>query len=384
MRILVDQSGYELLNLGDAAMLQVCVRRLQELWPNAHVEVLTRSPDRLRQFCPGTTAVSPDVSLRKSRTEGASPNARSQSRFLPLALWRADLVVSSGGGFINDVFWPHGVRVLNLLGLAQRLGKPTAVFSQGIGPLTHPKLSRLVTRVMPRLLVIGLREGVESVPLLRAHRVHEDLIHVTGDDALSMATTTQRAPTGTAIGLNMRVAPYTAIDKTVAGRAGAVTAESARRHGVTALALPVSRYQSTNDLEAIATNGAHSGARHESDDILSPKELAERAALCRVVVTASYHAAVFGLAVGVPAVCVTNSSYYDRKFDGLSAQFPNGCHTVRPGQHFERDLAEAIDRAWDSSEAVRDGIHSAAVSQTQLAEHTYQRLKSLVDATFTR
>jgi len=31
-RILVDQSGYDLLNIGDVAMLQACVRRLTRIW----------------------------------------------------------------------------------------------------------------------------------------------------------------------------------------------------------------------------------------------------------------------------------------------------------------------------------------------------------------
>ncbi|MCV7124424.1 polysaccharide pyruvyl transferase family protein [Mycobacterium lacus] len=377
MRILVDQSGYELLNLGDVAMLQVCVGRLKNLWPNADIDVLTRSPQRLRQFCPGATAVTPDISPRKSR--------RSDSRRLPGALWRADLVVSSGGGFINDVFWFHGKRVLTLLSLAQRLGKPTAMFSQGIGPLTHPKLTRLVTRIMPRLLVIGLREGLGSVPVLRARRVNPELIHVTGDDALLLATTPERPPTGTAIGLNMRVAPYSEIDSGLASRAGVVTAESASRRGVTALPLPVSRYQTTFDLDAIqnGASGRENGARRDADDILTPEELAERAARCRVVVTASYHAAVFGLAAGVPAVCVTNSRYYDLKFAGLGAQFPGGCHIVRPGPCFERELSDAIDRAWDASESDRDHMHSAAKAQIAQADHVYTRFKSLVAATAT-
>src|SRR5215469_550203 len=40
LRILVDQSGYDLLNLGDIAMLQSCVVRLRQLWPNAEITVI--------------------------------------------------------------------------------------------------------------------------------------------------------------------------------------------------------------------------------------------------------------------------------------------------------------------------------------------------------
>ncbi|WP_421840170.1 polysaccharide pyruvyl transferase family protein [Mycobacterium sp.] len=386
MRILVDQSGYELLNLGDVAMLQVCVSQLQNLWPNADIDVLTRSPERLEQYCAGATAVNPDLDPRKSRPQrrSASCGRSSHPRRLLAALWRADLVVSSGGGFINDIFWWHGVRVLNLLGLAQQLGKPTAMFSQGIGPLTHPRLSRMVRRVMPRLLVVGLREGRGSAAMLTARRVGQQLIQVTGDDALLVATAPTRSSTGTNIGLNMRVAPYSEIDGNVASRAGAVAVDSGRCRGVSTLPMPVSRYHSAYDLDAIQTcraTDAPNGSLHNSDDILSPEELAERAARCRVVVTASYHAAVFALAAGVPAVCVTNSRYYDLKFEGLSTQFPGGCHIVRPGADFERDLAGAIDRAWQADESERDQIHSAAKAQVAQVNQIYARFKSLVDAT---
>jgi polysaccharide pyruvyl transferase WcaK-like protein len=46
VRILVDQSGYDLLNLGDVAMLQSCVARLQMQWPDAEILVITHASAR--------------------------------------------------------------------------------------------------------------------------------------------------------------------------------------------------------------------------------------------------------------------------------------------------------------------------------------------------
>jgi colanic acid/amylovoran biosynthesis protein len=377
------------MNIGDIAMLQVCVRRLQNLWPEAEIEVLTRAPKRLEQYCPGTTPVTPGLDSRAGRAERrrASIGFASRPRTHLAALRRADLVVSSGGGFINDVFWRHGVRVLTLLGLAQHLGKPTAVFSQGIGPLTHPVLGRVVERVMPRLQVIGLREELGSVPILRARKVRPQLIHVTGDDALLLTRRSPRPQTGSAIGLNMRVAYYSAVDRIVSDQAVAVTRESANRRGGTVVALPVSRYKDASDLEAIRTpdpGPTDYAAMRDSEDIQTPEDLAERAGRCRVVVTGSYHAAVFALAAGVPAVCVTNSGYYDLKFEGLGGLFPGGCHVVRPGPRFTHELSDAIDRAWNTSESVRDRLHAAALAQVESADHAYARFKSIVAPTATR
>lgn len=410
MRILVDQSGYALLNLGDIAMLQACVRRLQSLWPNADIQVFTDSPERLEQYCPGVTAVAPTIVGRRAasiaplsfqlavehawkvampllaRNKRRSPSGDLGSepcRVLD-AVRRADLVVSSGGGFVNDVFWEHAAGVLSVFAMAQRLGKPTAMFGQGIGPLSHPVLNRLVRLTMPRLLVIGLREGLGSVPLLTSRRVEQERIHVTGDDALMLATMPKRPATGAAIGLNIRVAHYSRIHTTVASETIAVTSESANRRGVPALAIPVSRYKKESDLEVIRMSGAGRKdqiAGHELADIQTPEEVAERAARCRVVVTGSYHAAVFGLAAGVPAVCISNSPYYDLKFQGLGDLFGRGCYVVRPGPLFERELSDTIDRAWDTGEIDRDCIHAAALAQVAKADETYSRFKSLVATT---
>ena len=407
MRVLVDHSGYELLNIGDIAMLQACVSRLKKLWPDAAIAVYTESPERLAQYCPGVAAVGPTVLGR--RGVSAAPLSlqlaaeQAWKMFLPLvargrrrcsaaesdsarilgAVRQADLVVSSGGGFINDVFWVHAAGVLGVLAAAQRLGKPTAMFGQGIGPLTHPVLTRLVARTMPRLLVVGVREAIGSVPLLVARGVPRQRIDVTGDDALLLAARPQRPPPGDAIGLNIRVAAYSGVDEHAARRAVIVVSEAAKRRGVPALVLPVSRYTGASDLESIrasGTGGEDGAAAYEFADLQSPQELVERAALCRVVVTGSYHAAVFALAAGVPAVCVTNSGYYDHKFEGLAALFPGGCHIVRHGEEFERDLSKAIDFAWDTGETDRDAVHAAALAQVAKGEKLYARFKTLAGA----
>ena len=408
MRILVDHSGYALLNIGDAAMLQACVRRIRAMWPDAEIDVITESPERLENLCPGTHPVAPTIVgrrgawvlsksgqlaaeqiwkiaaplLYRSRRSVAGAESRSAPTRLISAARRADVVVSSGGGFINDVFWWHGAGVLSVMAMAQRLGKPTAMFGQGIGPLNHPLMSHIVRTSMPRLMFIGVREEMASVPLLKAHGVDDRRIAHTGDDALLVATRINRPPTGSGIGLNIRVAPYSGVDSSVAAQVVTVTRRAARQRGADTVAVPVSRYEADSDLRAVQYAWAEAESASPGDeyaDLRTPEELAERIARCRVVVTGSYHAAVFGLAAGIPAVCVTNSRYYDGKFRGLAAQFPGGCHIVRPGPLLERELCDAIDAAWTTGQAARDGFHSAALALVADADEAYRRFKSMVD-----
>jgi polysaccharide pyruvyl transferase WcaK-like protein len=406
LRILVDHSGYALLNIGDIAMLQACVRRLKALWPDAVIHVFTESPDQLQRYCPEVNAVAPTIVGRRRASvlpksgqlaaeqmwKTAIPLlARSNvaggadSGVLPLrvldAVRRADLVVSSGGGFISDVFWWHGAGVLSVLAMAQRLGKPTAMFGQGLGPVTHPLLSRAVRLTMPRLTVIGLREEMRSMSILRAHGVDLQRSAVTGDDALLLAAPEARPRGGTSIGINVRVASYSSVDTTVAGQIVAVARAAARGRGVATVALPVSRYGAQSDLRSIQSEdigGRDPVTIDEFADIRTPDELKDSIARCRVVVTGSYHAAAFALAAGIPAVCITRSSYYDGKFEGLAALFPGGCQLVRIGPGFEQALADAIDRAWITDDVTRDRIHAAARAQVAQGYDLYQRFKTLV------
>jgi colanic acid/amylovoran biosynthesis protein len=395
MRILVDHSGYALLNVGDISMLQACVRRLQTRWPDAAIEVITESPDRLARYCPGTTAVTATfagrrqlskVPLRAQRAgeqlwkmaapllcgSGVRHGPDAQPRLLP-AIRRADVVVASGGGFINDVFWWHGAGVLSVLAMAQRLGKPTAMFGQGFGPLTNPVLKQLLRRVAPRLDVIGLREGVASVPIVAANAVDAGRVCVTGDDALLVAAAATRPPTGDAIGVNIRIAAYSGVAEDTGRDVVDVVDTASRARGVCTVALPVEYNHAASDLRITGDGGDPSGQFRTAESLI------RRAAGCRAVVTGSYHAAVFGLAAGVPAVCVTNSAYYDGKFQGLAALFPGGCHIVRTGPKMAGDIAHALNDSWDTTESVRDALHARALAQVASAEALYQQFGAVVD-----
>ena len=51
-KILMEQSGYPLGNLGDVSMLKTAVQRLEELYPHGQIQVFTSAPEKLAQFCP--------------------------------------------------------------------------------------------------------------------------------------------------------------------------------------------------------------------------------------------------------------------------------------------------------------------------------------------
>lgn len=410
MRILVDQSGYDLLNIGDVAMLEGCVERLRQLWPAAEIMVIAHVPDRLACYCPGTIPIGrnfadrPFAQLLPRKLRLGSEQAwkiaepylagrfalgripRGQPSTAIAAVYAADVVVASGGGYVTDTWRWHGAGVLSLLSLAQRLGKPTAMFGQGLGPIRQRALLAQARSVLPRLAVLGLREGALGPDLALSLGTPASTIAVTGDDALELIAGMTGAfptvsPPGRALGVNVRVAGYAGMDPAAAAELGAVLLSAAREFAAPIVALPVSRYSAESDREAIAAMLGRGQARTGITlaDLTTPKALTQAVAECRAIVTGSYHAAVFALAQGIPAVCLARSSYYDAKFAGLAALFPSCSRTVSLGQPgFAKELRDALSQAWQASPAARAASRAAAARLVATGRGAYQQLHAVV------
>src|SRR5262245_12082551 len=242
MRILIDPGYYD-GNMGDVAMLQVAVDRLRRLWPDATLQVITSTPDRLTVHCPQTEPLPARgrhiwhaESCVPARFQRALPVAASNAlqglerRFrrrwpwcatLPLrvkrkfrqrddadlelflgAVRKADLVLVSGGGGITDVFCSDALCVMDTLDLAMRRGTPTAMLGQGIGPIQKPDLRVRAQTVLPCVHLIGLRERRAGLPLLQALGVADNRVVTTGDDAIECAYAARPKEFGSGIGVN--------------------------------------------------------------------------------------------------------------------------------------------------------------------------------------
>jgi hypothetical protein len=401
VRILVDQSGYDLLNLGDVAMLQSCVARLRAQWPTAEIMVITHEPRRLASYCPGTTPIgivadSPLFRLlpRKIRLaceqawKLAAPylSGRSghrvvigQPRTAVQAVHAADVVVASGGAYLTDTWWWHAAGVLSLLSLAQRLSKPTAMFGQGIGPMRLRALRAQSRAVLPGLVVLGLREDRLGRDLALTFGAMPGVVVVTGDDALESVGDTEVAR-GDGLGLSLRVSDYAGVNLATAAAIGDLMLEIAATLGAPIVALPVCKHAGDAEVLRTLLKSAHTRPDTEVADLATPEDLFSAAASCRTIVTGSYHAAVFGLAYGIPAVCLTKSSYYDAKFGGLQALFPDACFVVSlNAPDFPACLRRAIQQAWRLSGSSRAAARDTAARLGDAGREAYARFRIAVE-----
>jgi polysaccharide pyruvyl transferase WcaK-like protein len=406
VRILVDQSGYELLNIGDVAMLQSCVLRLRHQWPTAEIMVVSHAAERLPSYCPDTIGIGrtfadmPSLQflprkLRLASEQGwktAAPylSSRLGTRRTPPARPRtaiqavqaADLVVASGGGYMTDTWWWHAAGILSLLSLAQRLGKPTAMFGQGIGPITHRALRAQASSVMPHLKLLGLREERTGRDLSLALGTPAECMTLTGDDALEFIDST-RVADGGALGVGVRVSGYAGVDDATASAVGDVVLDAAEEFGSPIVGLPVSRYPVHSDLDALRVLLRRARGRGDIvlDDLDSPEALVSATARCRAIVTGSYHAAVFALGQGVPTVCLTKSSYYDGKFGGLQAMFPGACEVISlDAPDCAARLRTMILRAWQLPAPARAAARDAAARLREAGREAYAQFRASTEA----
>jgi polysaccharide pyruvyl transferase WcaK-like protein len=413
MRVLADNGGYDFLNVGDTAMLRVALRRLQALLPNAQFDVLTKAPSVLERLCPGVSAVLPPTPkdleylhrrhetlyswlpwrffLRMQQWEdqrwllhgqwNLSPQGRTYGGEVLKRLEKANAVVATGGGYLTSAFSEQARSVLLLLAVAQFRGKPTILFGQGIGPIAPGALYQLAAHVLPRADLICLREKVHGYSLLKELGVDDSRIRITGDDAVETAWTKRMPDLGRMIGLNFRKSKYSGINAALMSSIADAACKAARDYGTRIIPLPVSHYEREDD------GGLVRGAIRDASllaDAGPPPDPTEDYAVatagrCRVVVACSYHAALFSLAQGIPAITIVHSRYYDSKFSGLADLFgADACRIWRANETPADALYKWIREHWENAPQLRPRLLETADSQINMGRQAYQESADLL------
>ena len=424
MRIVVENGVHSLENLGDVAMLQVAVSRIAKLWPHASIEVITDMPELLTAYCPSARPlpargrriwfgdkslfggyfyrlVPPPASshvmefereirrrwpslaraMIKSRMKLRRIDSVELSLYLD-ALFAADLVIVSGCGGINDAFREFAMTFLDVLAMASRVGIRTVMFGQGFGPIRDSKLLARAKAVLPGIDVICTRESRAGVPLLNSLGVSPDRVMTTGDDAIELAYEARSEKLGNGIGVNLRISDYSEVALNLIKRIRPVVHDAAKNHGATLIPIPIALYDRESDARSIREILAgYDDASDGGQNLNTPLEVIQQAGCCRVVVSGSYHAAVFALAQGIPVVGLAKSAYYVDKFFGLADQFGAGCQILLlDDKQLCEKLSNAIDVAWRSAEQVRAPLLQAAKRQIESGWHAYREVYNLVTA----
>lgn len=402
MRIVVEPGDLILRNAGEMAMLEVALSRLVSMWPDAQVRVFSYMPETFPHYGKNVLPVSALGRSRWletqaprragllrfaiSRTAGKIAEAVGFGRgleereFVDLVS-TADLIIATGMGGITDAFPDYAADVLSTFALGLRHDAVTAMLGQGIGPLANGSLRRRARAVLPGIDLIGLREGIAGPQILKALGVQSSRVMVTGDDAIELAYMSHPAQLGDGIGINLRAATYSGL---AARQIAAVRAElhgCAERLAAPVIPVPISWVPGEEDADTIRQLlKGHDDASDGGSGIRSVAGVLEQVRQCRVVVTGSYHAAVFALAQGIPAVGIAGSPYYLQKFTGLADQFRTGCEVLTTRDvESQGSVGAAVETRWRRAPEYRAALLEDAVRQIDSSRNAYRRLFHMLE-----
>lgn len=159
-------SGYfGLHNLGDEAIFESMVADFRRAEPGIQLTALVADPERARRL-------------------GVETVPRKHLPSILAALRRCDLLVSGGGGLIQDSTGAGSVvYYLGLIRLAAWLGKPSFLYAQGFGPVRTPIGQSLCRWMTPAVTLATFRDE-ESVREFRAISRDRVPTFLTADPAL--------------------------------------------------------------------------------------------------------------------------------------------------------------------------------------------------------
>lgn len=417
MKIVIQPSGMRCLNVGDQAMLETAYGRLRAMWPSADIGVFTLAPDEIRSKLPGAIPLSPegrnecfDLKLfgRLSKQEfplsgifGGLEDAT--FKHLPMvqglaartkmhlrgrlaaadiiaAVQSADLFVFSGAGMITDAFASEAMECLELVHLATRFGARTAILGHMFGPVENHALKAVCRRVLPAVDLISVRERLTSLPFLAECGVSEG-VRVTGDETLEfIAENRVVSKTRNALGVNIRSSYYSGLNDATMALLGAAVRRICKQFGARMEPLAVAHDIEDDDAATLCRlDGGLKNSFHGNQPETA-QQLAGRVASCRVVVTGSYHAAVFALAQGIPAIGLAFAPYYEAKFKGLGDLFGNGCRYVDgTTRGWDEELQITAADLWANARYWETELLQSADRQSAMSRAAYDELYMTVE-----
>jgi colanic acid/amylovoran biosynthesis protein len=291
-------------------------------------------------------------------------------------------MVVAGMGALTDAFPEYTWGLLDRIEQALGYRKPVVIVGQGIGPLENPELRSKAMAVLPRVSFIAVRERRSGIPLLSSLGVDPDRVMVTGDDAIEMAISAGPARAGMGFGVSLRVAAYAEVDLGFVSQCREVLQSAARTFGAPMVPVPISRTPGEEDALTIQWIMAeYSEASNGGMNVDTPLKVIDQIKSCRIVFTGAYHAAVFALSLGVPAICLAKSDYYRDKFLGLAEWFGTGCEVILAHEpDWLPKLANALEKAWRTADEVKPYLLAAAERQLVLSRAAYQKVYDIVTA----
>jgi polysaccharide pyruvyl transferase CsaB len=302
---------------------------------------------------------------------------------------RCDALISGGGSLLQDATgWKTIPYYTGVLTLAQMLGKPTFIYSQGVGPVNRGWLFAPIRRVMNKSKYVSVRDA-ESAALLSRIGVAQGRIEVVPDPVMGLplpagtSAKTASSPTGDAlpiVGVSLR---HWRKDGTDLERAATALAALAQRRAVRIRFLPfhmpddaVTSQLVLDRLQAIGLGDSIAELAAPGDD---PQQMLLEVSRCHMMFGMRLHALIYAANQRVPLLGLS----YDPKID----QFLNRLGLTAVGTTEQLD-AEQFAASADSLLSDLEGWrtrHGEAIDRLKReAQRPAQQIAALLSQTMKR
>jgi polysaccharide pyruvyl transferase WcaK-like protein len=278
---------------------------------------------------------------RNEYAYSAARRARKRPRSAVQRLWlqtieRAEGVIISGSGAINDELAAHGISSWGLISeWAERNAKPVAMIGQGIGPINKVRNKRRVAEMLARMGHISVRETESRALAVRLGSKSQ----VTPDWALGIVPTLADRQAAARVREHLVGSdPFIALsvhrrrstpksDLVELSRILEQFVEVAIHRQIRVVFVPNMTAGPYSDDRATARRITSTWSRSTREYVAMQDRpmthLSTRAFLGQAggLISTRYHPMVFALVEGTPSVGISYNTYYDQKLEGISNLF---------------------------------------------------------------
>jgi len=161
-------------NIGDDALLFLVISNILRKKPDIKICLLTKNPKKFQKWLDGYFS---------------NITAKSRFNFLSVrgAVKKSKALVFGGGTLLQDStstrsFWYYA----SLLKLAQKFGKKTILYANGIGPINYKKNERKAENIVKNITLATIRDENSYNYLIDTLGMDKNKVYLTTDEALTI------------------------------------------------------------------------------------------------------------------------------------------------------------------------------------------------------
>lgn len=307
-------------------------------------------------------------------------------RMRPAEVWKAlrssDGLISGGGSLLQDATGTKTIPYYTgVIKLAQLLGKPTFIYSQGIGPVNRRWMDPLIKHVMRRSAYVSVRDQ-ESADLLGRIGVPQSRIEVVPDPVMGLplpageaAPHKAAAPAVPVIGISLR---HWRKDGADLARAADALVALASRRPVRLRFLPFHTPDDAETSKLVMERLQSKLASGSSAELAAPGDDPQRMLLevsrCDALLGMRLHALIYAANQSVPMLGLS----YDPKIDHFLHRL--GLAPIGTTEQLDAEaFADAAEKLLDDTEgwkqAHREAIERLKQQSQQPAQQIVRKLR---------